>query len=435
MPTVGIAWTPDLFKNRLVVRAGYRFSTFLEGTGANLRLTLNPPFFLESNVNYAAGSPGDIRIGFADVSIPNVTLDAPGITPFSLQGRAWDLDLRPQFTNQFNFTLEFQVSDTTSVTAAYVGQRGTHLVVPHEANQPLPGVGDPRTWAPLNERRPLARVLPNLGNIALTESSGTMWYNSLQLSGRRRMASGLEFLTAYTFSKTLTDNLGYYGCGNVASDGAYWQNAYDRRANYGPACFDATHNFTVGGLYELPVGQGQKFGSGRGKAFDLILGGWNINYFLSTHSGFPVSINAGAHQANTLQSVRGNVRANHYRDFTVGEQTVDRFFGPVDASTFCASGVDNGTCAYGIPALGQFGSAAVGTERAPHFFNLDGSIGKKFNVTERNYFDFRVEFFNLLNYTSWGPPGRDITNVGTFGAITNQVGNPRNIQLGLKYYF
>jgi hypothetical protein len=436
MPNLGFAWTPGVFNNKVVIRAGYRFSSFLEGTGANLRLPLNPPFFAESDVTYDASAPGDIRVGFADLPTTRPTLDSPrvGANPV-LQGRAWDLNLRPQFTNQFNFSTEYMLSNATSFTAGYVGQRGTHLVVPHEANQPLPGTGPFNTWAPINDRRPLAGLLPNVSNIALTESSGTMWYNSLQLSGRHRMSGGLELLTAYTFSKTLTDNLGYYGCGNVASDGAYWQNAYDRRANYGPACFDARHNFTVGGLYELPVGRGKKFAPSS-RALDLILGGWNINYFLSTHTGFPVTVNAGAHQNNTGQSVRGNVRANYYRPLAEpAERTVDRWFGPVDGIFCTQNGVDNGTCAYGLPALGQFGSAGVGTERAPGYFNLDASIGKRFNITERHYFDFRAEFFNVLNSVSWGPPGRDMTSPGGFGTIGNQVNSPRNIQFGLKYYF
>ncbi|MCC6365193.1 MAG: TonB-dependent receptor [Bryobacterales bacterium] len=435
MPTVGIAWTPDMFQNKLVVRAGYRFSSFLEGTGANLRLPLNPPFFIESNVNYDATSPGDIRTGFSDViGAGDLTSPRTGSAPF-YQARAWDLDLRPQFTNQYNFALEYQFGKATSVSAAYVGNHATHLIVPHEANQPLPGAGPFSTWINLNDRRPLAKVLPNVGNIALTESSGTSRYNSLQMTARHRMSGGLELISSYTFSKTLTDNLGYYGCAAVNSDGAYWQNAYDRHANFGPACFDATHNFSVGGLYALPVGKGKRFGTGMAKAADLLLGGWNVNYFLTAHSGFPVTVTAAAAQTNTGQSVRGNVRANYYRPMTITSQTVDRFFGPVDASTFCAAGVDNGTCSYGLPSLGTFGTAGVGTLRAPSYFNLDASIGKIFYITERQRLDFRVEFFNIANHVSFGPPGRDITSVGSFGQITSQVTSPRNIQFGLKYNF
>ena len=52
MPRVGLAWVPDLFNDKLVVRAGYAIISFLEGTGANLRLPLNPPFFFESDTVY-----------------------------------------------------------------------------------------------------------------------------------------------------------------------------------------------------------------------------------------------------------------------------------------------------------------------------------------------------------------------------------------------
>ena len=106
------------------------------------------------------------------------------------------------------------------------------------------------------------------------------------------------------------------------------------------------------------------------------------------------------------------------------------------ASLFCAAGVDNGTCAYGQPADGQWGTGGIGTERGPGFFNVDFSVGKKFNVTEKNYLDFRVELFNAFNHVSWAPPGvRNINSPATFGQITSQVQNPRNIQFGLKYHF
>ena len=114
---------------------------------------------------------------------------------------------------------------------------------------------------------------------------------------------------------------------------------------------------------------------------------------------------------------------------------MDQFFGPVTASSFCAAGVDDGTCAFGIPGVGTLGSAGVGTLRAPSFFNLDASISKRFNFTETKYLQVRGEFFNALNHASFGPPGRDITSPTSFGAITGQVQNPRNIQMGLKFYF
>jgi len=236
------------------------------------------------------------------------------------------------------------------------------------------------------------------------------------------------------WSKSIMDNLGYYGCASVNSDGAYWQDAYNRRANKGPACFDSPQNGSIGGVYDMPFGKGKKFGNHWNKTTDLFLGGWSVDYFMNAHAGFPVTANAGS--ANTGgRTPRGNVRANAYGPYQITSQTVDQFYGPVTASSFCAAGVNDGTCAFGIPAVGSLGSAGVGTLRAPSFFNMDASVSKSFHITESKYLMFRSEFFNMLNHASWGPPGRDITSPTSFGQITSQVQNPRNIQLALKFYF
>jgi hypothetical protein len=444
MPRIGFAWTPGTFKDKLVVRAGYAYMSFMEGTGANLRLPLNAPFFIETNFAYDARTPGSITKGFSDVVTQGVTLDMPrpaaaGVVP-QLQGRAWDQNLRPQTTSQINFSLEYQFDKATSLSAGYVGQKGTHLVAPHEANQALAGTGAFSTWTNINLRRPLINLLPNLGNVALTEASATMDYHALQMTGRRRFASGLEFTAAYTFGKTLTDNLGYYGGGFTAGEGAYWQNAYDRRANRGRAFFDVQHNFTIGGLYDMPFGKGKKFGSGMNKTMDLLVGGWNLNYFTNVRTGFPITVLSG--QDRTGQAARGNIRANRYGPLTVNQSlvSIDNFFGlPTDTASrtsfFCAAGVINGSCPYGQPSDGFFGNSGIGTERGPSYFNIDFSIGKKFSITERQYIDFRTEFFNALNHVSWGAPGRSLAAPASFGTVSSQVQQPRNIQFGLKYYF
>jgi len=443
MPRIGFAWTPNQFKNKMVVRGGYAYQSFMEGTGANLRLPLNPPFFVETDFTYDPRTPGSIRTGFSDVVTSNIALDMPrpavaGTTP-QLQGRAWDLNLRPQTTGQINFTTEYQFDNSTSIQAGYVGQKGTHLVAPVEANQPIAGVGPFATWTNLNLRRPLINVLPNVANIARTEASATMDYHSLQVVGRRKFAAGFDFLAAYTYGKTLTDNLGYYGSGFTSGEGAYWQNAYDRRANRGVSFFDIRSNFTIAGSWFVPVGKGKKFGSGMSKAADLVAGGWNVNYSVAARTGLPITV-----RANDLtgQAVRGNVRANRYRTLTVDEagRNVDNWFGlPTDiaarGAVFCAAGVDNGTCAYGQPGNGTFGNSGIGSERGPGYFSSDMSIGKRFNVTESNYIDLRMELFNAFNNVSWAPPGANVGSPATFGTIGSQVQAPRNIQFGLKYFF
>lgn len=419
MPRIGLAFVP---MQKTVIRAGYSIISFLEGTGANLRLPLNPPFFFESDTIYDLTRPGDIRAGFTDV----LPLTVP-----SGQVRAWDPNLRPQFTQQWNVSLERQFTSTLSLTAAYVGQKATHLIVPREGNQPLPGVGPVGSWAPLQNRRPLFSAAPLITNIATTDSPSTMDYHSLQTSARKRMGNGLELVASYTFSKTLTDNRGFYGGGTyISGEGAYWQNAYNRKSERGRAFFDATHNFSMGGTWDVPVGKDRAFAKGMSRAAELIFGGWNTSFLVLAHSGFPVTILG---RDNTNQAARGNVRANRYRSLTYQDQSIDNWFGA--GNSFCTLGVDDGKCAYGDAALGQFGNSSIASEQAPSYFGFDATVGKRFKFGEKRSLDFRTEFFNILNHASFGPPARSLATPATFGAITTQATAPRNIQFGLKLYF
>ncbi len=422
MPRLGFAWTPGLLSDRMVVRGGYGITSYMEGTGANLRLPLNPPFFFESAVTYGLNSPGSIVNGFTDV-LPNNRLSG--------QVRAWNPDLRPALIQQWNLSLQYEFSGSFSLNTAYVGQKGTHLVDPREYNQALPGVGPVADWAPFNARRPLYGVAPLITNISGTDSSAIMNYDSLQVSARKRYAEGFDFLASYTFSKTLSDNLGYYGSGGVDSMGAYWQNAYNRHGDYGRAFFDATHNFSLSGSYELPYGRGKRFGSGSSRAADLILGGWRANFIVSAHSGFPITI-FGRDVSN--QATRGAARANQYGDFTYKNQSIYDWFGNSLASICLTPGVSAAGCAYGVAAPGTFGTSGPSTENAPSFANLDLGVGKDFHITERQYLTLRGDFFNGLNHTSFSPPNRSITS-GNFGVITGAVSSPRSIQIALKYYF
>lgn len=417
MPRIGFAYSPEFFgKRNFVLRGGYGITSYLEGTGANLRLPLNPPNFVESDVPYSVGAPGTITTGFVGL----IARDQ-----LSGQIRAWDPNLRPAFIQQYNLSTEYQLRGDLSFTTAYVGQKGTHLIVPREGNQAVAS-----TSSEINQRRPLYGVLPAVTQISYTESSSVMNYNSLQVTGRKRYAAGLEFIAAYTLSKTLTDNRGFYGAanGNVAGQGAYWQST--RVLDYGPAFFDARHNFTLGGTYELPFGSKRKYGADWNKGVDLLLGGWQLGYVVSMHSGFPITINS----PDRSNAGGRTARANYYRPIKVVNQTIDNWFGTDPSARPCGPDQDNGVCAYGTQTLGQYGTAGVGTERAPDFRNLDLTLGKSFHITERQSVQFRAEFFNALNYVSFGAPDRT-TNSSTFGFINSQFNSPRNIQFALKYIF
>jgi len=110
--------------------------------------------------------------------------------------RIWNPKLRPQFTQQWNLTLEYQLTNTMSVSAAYVGNKATNLIAPTDWNQPLPGIGPPSTWLPAQQRRPLFSALPLVTAISGTDSWSRSNYHSGQFSARQRFARGLRAYVA-----------------------------------------------------------------------------------------------------------------------------------------------------------------------------------------------------------------------------------------------
>ncbi len=407
-PRLGFSWRPG---EGWVVRGAYGISQYMEGTGANLRLPLNPPGFFESAVSYDATSgPGTLATGFAELR----PLDQP-----SGQVRAWDPNLRPQFTQQWNVFVERLLTSSMSANVGYVGHKATHLVTPVEGNQPLPGVGsDTTTWLPTQQRRPLFATAPLITNISTTAARGRSDYNGLQASVRQRNVGGAEFLASYTLSRTRTNNLGYYGSGGVAAEGAYWMNTYEPEWNYGPAFFDARHNFVFSANYELPFGKGRRWASDASAITDAIIGGWRLSGIFQARTGFPITVTDGRNRS--LQGQRGNERPN-----CVGN--------PVPSDQNIAHWLDIN--AFGVVPLGTWGNCGIGVARAPGYKNVDAVLAKQFNVGGTRYFEFRAEAFNLTNTASFGPPARDINAPNTFGTITSTVSTARTVELVLKFFF
>jgi hypothetical protein len=406
-PRYGFAWRPG---ERWVLRGGFGITQYMEGAGANLRLPMNPPFFFESDVAHdQTTGAGSLATGFADV----VPLDKP-----SGQVRAVDPRIRPQLTQQWNVFTEYLVTSSMSANVGYVGHRAKFLVTPVEGNQPRPGVGDPSTWAPLQQRRPLYATAPLLTNISTTASRGKSNYNALQVSLRQRSWHGLEYLASYTFGKTLSNNLGYYGSGFTANEGPYWMNAYQPEWNYGPAFFDVRHNFVLSANYELPFGRGRKWGTGWSRLSNALGGGWNLSGIFQVRSGFPITVVDG--RGSSLQAVRGGERPNCVGDPKPADQSIDRW---LDISAFARA------------PLGTWGNCGVGIARAPGYRNIDLALSKRFDVGGERYLEFRAEAFNVTNTPSFGPPWNDIADVDVFGRVLSTTSLPRNVELVVKFFF
>jgi hypothetical protein len=409
-PRVGFAWSAN---DKTVFRGGYGLVQYQEGTGANCRLPLNPPFFGEFNRIFT--TPGSLATGFSDVNDQT-----------NLQIRAWDPDLKPQLTQQWNLFVERQITGTTSVNIGYVGNRSTRVVTFGNANQPLPGTGDPSTWLPDDQRRPF----PQFGLIRWTASDGKINYHGLQTSVRRRRANGLEFLASYTFSRSLTDNGGFYGAGwghqadnglaGIGGDGNL--DIRNKSLDYGPAWFSAAHTGALSGSYELPIGKGRTVGGSWSGVKQALLGGWNVSSILTVRSGLPVTAVTGWGNIS-LQS--SNFVTQERADRVPGADTV--------ASNPSWDGWLN-RAAYRLPTLGEFGDSGVGSARGPGFYNVDFGVDKDFDLGGSRMLTLRIEAFNLLNHANKGLPVRDITS-DQFGQILTTANAARVLEFAAKLKF
>ncbi len=409
-PRLGFAYRKG---DKWVFRGGYGITQYQEGTGANLRLPLNPPFFFESQTDwaYSAANPtnsGTIATGFEGLQ----ALDG-----ISGQLRVWDPNLRPQLTQQYNVFVEYLLGSRSSINVGYVGNRSKYLVAPIEGNQPLPGVGDPTTWAPIQTRRPLYQYNPLVTNIATTSPAARSDYNALQATFKQRLWNGLDFVANYTLSKAMSNNLGYYGTGGVASEGAYPVNSRDIDMNYGPAFFDARHIVSLAGSYAIPVGADRKFGSGMNRALDTLVGGWDVSFALTAHTGYPITVQDTSNPS--LQVTRSAQWPDLIGNPVPSNQTLDNWLN---------------RDAFRSAALGTYGNAGVGVARAPSYWNVDFSLSKRIATFGRQYILIRGEAYNLFNHPNFGPPDRNIQSQ-SFGTITGVVNDARTIQLVAKYYF
>ena len=408
-PRLGLAWRPKALGGKTVFRGAFTVSSNMEGMGVSLRLTLNPPWINA----YQAVYDGHVQ--------PGSTTDQ-GLTvlqakdPF--QGAAlnmWDPNMRPANIKQWSMIVEHQLPMDTVLWVGYVGEHGTHLVtyMPYSQKILLPtGQVQPSPYVAGNP------ALSGIASIAGSASDANMRYDSLQVSARKRLSHGLEYQLAYTWSKGMSDSVGFYGQGGGQADAQsqQMQNLYNRRSEWGPTYFNAAQIFSFNSSYELPFGHGKALGGNWNPVTNGILGNWRLGGILSLHSGFPITVTALDRSGTLSLGPRANC---------VGNAAGPQQEGP--GTTFF------NTAAFKQPAAGTFGSCGVGVTNGPGLRDLDMSVQKTFPISEAKRVEFRVEFFNFTNTPIFAAPNANV-NAATFGQIVNAL-SERNIQLGLKFYF
>lgn len=439
-PRVGFAWTPS-FDRSTVIRAAYSVSSYLEGTGTNLRLARNPPF-----------TP-------ADTSGTNTI--TPGAVPFTLEGGptagaapqtssvlgaatmyAWNPEVQPAIAQQWNLSIQHELTKSMTMQLGYVGQKATHLVVPLDLGQnqllangtvvSTPYIGGFNALTGLNGGG--TNYGPNqFGDVYDTASIGTMRYDALQAVLQQHTSKGLEGQVSYTWSKCMTDSSGYYGTyspnSETTSSFPYWQNLYDPRSNWAPCFYNASQILSAYAIWEIPVGKGRAYAASMPGALDAVAGGWSINPIVSFHSGFPLAI-YGNDVSGTFSPSDGvgigSARPNCNGPVDYVKQVI-----PGEGLQWFAN---NGT--FSQPTSGFGDCPAQGPVIGPHYVDFDVSLQKNFVIREAMRVQFRADFLNAFNHPNFAAPNMFYSTSASSGfGLIGATQDPREIELALKFYF
>ncbi len=255
-------------------------------------------------------------------------------------------------------------------------------------------------------------------------------YHAAFVSYRIRASHGLTLDANLTYGHSL-DNVGV----NQDTDQAF-TNSYDPHYDYGTSLFDRKFVLTVLGVYDLPF-------HSRTGWLNRIVGGWQVAPILSVASGLPLRVLDGSGQ-EFGQSAFGAV--SEAIRIATGGTTAGRFsVAPASGCGSSASGGGSGLNIFADPqaVCNQFRPIQLsvdktsrgGTLRGFKPWNLDMSLTKKIAITERTSLTFSSAFFNLFNHVNFLDPAVSLQSPQTFGVITTQGNDPRQIQLGLRLDF
>lgn len=326
----------------------------------------------------------------------------------------------PNFTTpkvyNYSLQLQYQLFSDLAVTLGYQGSRGVNLIGPSvDINRP-----DPFTGA-----QPISGYNSRFGQggiFIVNPTNSSSIYHAGIVEVNKRFTRSLQFNFNYTYSKNIDDSSGgitfplpnnSFNNASVDVNVTRNQSPYDSRAERAVASSHTPQVFNLTTLYELPFGAGKRFLNGD-NALSRIFGDWQLSVIGRARSGFPTSIALG--QGNSLNlGLPGGVQRP---DLIAGIPLRNPNWSPEKANVEPFVNLK----AFAFPDPGKPGNAPRNLSLPLPWVNtMDMNVFKRFRLpkTERRFFEFRAEFFNIFNHRVFtdGGVNRSIFSAGTQNAL------------------
>jgi hypothetical protein len=429
-------WAPRLgatyqIDQKTVIRGGFgrSYDMGVFGSLFGHSVTQNLPVLSVQDLN-GTTPDFDAVFNFSQTAPPPVFLNSESgrfRLPNNVSARALPTQQRPPTVDAFNVMVQRQLSDTMSVEAGYVGNRGRRVFTGDG-----PGININQATlngypsVPFNQRQPFYNKFGWTQGIDYFCNCATNVYDSLQAKFNKRFSSGYSVKANYTLQRALMHDTQYF-----ETDLPEHQGLYDSDLNYGLAGWDRKHNAVLSLVAELPVGRNRRYLSDISPVVDAIVGGWQFNANHIMQSGLPFDVN--------------------YRDASADRDTgpnrVDLIGDPSGPQTrtewFNATPIGSPGSAFGRPARGTFGNMERNSLRGPGYWRTDASLFKHVRVGGTKQLEVRIEAVNLFNHVNLGNPNSEVgvpgNNNSDAGRINSTAyGNTdpqRNFQFALKFMF
>jgi hypothetical protein len=268
-----------------------------------------------------------------------------------------------------------------------------------------------------------------LGGVNVIDSEDYSRYHALEMKFERRFADGYSYLLGYTLSRS-KDTRSYdpaftvVSAANNQSASSTPFNIFNRDLNFALSDFDRTHVVQAQAVWELPFGQGRRFGGSVSRAMDLLIGGWTLSGQFVGQSGRPMTVYSGGYTLSNIVQTPANCNGCSADFGEIHEEDgIVWYFSPEEREKFST------------PAAGELGNTGRNFFRGPGSYFVNVSLAKRTRIVGSHLLEIRVDSTNVLNHPIWGFPTLTATST-LFGRNRTPLGNnSRKVMLGVKYYF